>query len=106
MATEIAEFRQMLEAGRRYLAGTCSIQELNGCVSELATAAKFWGGHPALAQVAGDWSAMVDRLWNEWGHCPNPISELEFLTWLDGQLSSLGQMPKNSFKPNPLRGLA
>jgi len=106
MTTEIREFRQMLEAGRRYLAGTCSIQELNGHVSEIATAAKFWGGHPALAQIAGDWSAMVDRRWNEWGHCPNPLSEQEFLAWLEGQLSSLGQMPNNSFKPKPLRGSA
>lgn len=89
MTTEIGEFRQMLEAGRRYLAGTCSIQELNGRASELAVAAKFWRGHPALAQIAGDWAAMVDRHWNEWSHCPNLISEQEFLAWLDGELSSL-----------------
>jgi len=106
MTTEIAEFRQMIEAGRRYLAGTCSIQELNGRVDEFATATKFWRGHPALAQVAGDWSTMVDRRWNEWGHCPSPLSEQEFVAWLEGQLSSLGQMPNNSFKPNPLRGSA
>ena len=106
MTTEIAEFRQMIEAGRRYLAGTCSIQELNGRVGEFATATKFWRGHPALAQVAGDWSTMVDRRWNEWGHCPSSLSEQEFVAWLEGQLSSLGQMPNNSFKPNPLRGSA
>lgn len=90
MTTEIGEFRKMLEAGRRYLGGACSIQELNGRVSELATAAKFWGGHPALVEVAGIWSAMVDRRWNEWGHCPHPLSEQEFMAWLEEQLSSLG----------------
>ena len=96
----------MLEAGQRYLAGTCFIQELNGRVSELATAAKFWGGHPALAQVADDWSVMVDRRWNELGHSPDPLPEQEFRAWLEGQLSLLGQMPNNSFKPKPLRGSA
>ena len=101
MTTEISEFRQMLEAGRRYLAGACSIQELNGRVSELATAAKFWSNHPALAEVASDWSAMVDRRWNEWGHNPNPLSEQEFVAWLEGQLSSLGQMPNNSIRSFP-----
>ena len=106
MTTEIREFRLMLEAGQRYLADACSIQELNGRVSELATAAKFWGGHPALAQVAADWSAMIDRRWNEWGHSLNPLSEQEFRAWLEGQLSLLGQMPNNSFKPKPLRGSA
>ena len=104
MATDIREFRQMLEAGRRYLAGTCSIQELNGRVNELSTAARFWRGHPALTEIAGDGSAMVDRRWNEWGHNSNPLSEEEFAAWLEDQLSSLGQMPNNSLKPMPPRG--
>ncbi|GAB3096017.1 hypothetical protein [Lysobacter terrae] len=106
MTTEIREFRFMLEAGQRYLSGACSIQELNGRVSELATAAKFWGGHPAFSQIAADWSAMVDRGWNEWGQSPNPLSEQEFRAWLGEQLSLLWQMPNNSFKPKPLRGSA
>lgn len=79
MTTEIGEFRQMLETGRRYLAGECSIQELNGRISDLAIAVKLWGGHPALTEVAGDWSTMVDRRWNEWGHNPNPLSEQKFV---------------------------
>lgn len=76
----------MLEAGRRYLEGTCSIQELYGSTVYLATAVKFWGGHPAIGQVARDWSRMVDRYWNEGNHYPDPISEEEFLTWLERQL--------------------
>ena len=79
----------MLETGRRYLAGECSIQELNGRISDLAIAVKLWGGHPALTEGAGDWSTMVDRRWNEWGHNPNPLSEQEFVAWLEGQLTSL-----------------
>jgi len=106
MTTEIREFRLMLDAGKRYLEGACSIQELNGRVSELAIAAKFWGGHSVLTQVATDWSAIVDRRWNEWGHSPNSVAEQEFQVWLEGQLGLLGQMPNNSFKPNPLRGSA
>ena len=106
MTTEIREFRKMLEAGRRYLVGAYSIQELNGHVSELATAAKFWGGHPALTEIARDWYSMVDRRWNEWGHNPSPLSEQEFVAWLEEQIGSLGPMPNNSFKPTPLRGAA
>lgn len=55
----------MLEAGRRYLESKCSGQELYGSTVDLATAIKFWGGHPAIGQVARDWSRMVDRYWNE-----------------------------------------
>tara|TARA_R110002020_G_scaffold21373_80_gene72634 strand:+ start:12822 stop:13103 length:282 start_codon:yes stop_codon:yes gene_type:complete len=89
MATEIREFRQMIEAAQRYLAGGCSIQELNGRVAEAATASKFWGGHPALVQVASDWSTAVDRRWNEWGHVQNPLSENQFRSWLVQQLALL-----------------
>jgi hypothetical protein len=90
MTTEIVEFRKMLEAGQRYLIGTCTIQEFNGHVSQCANAAKFWGEHTALYQVAIDWAAMVDRRWNEWKHSPKPVSEQEFVAWLQEQLTLLG----------------
>ncbi|WP_234006618.1 hypothetical protein, partial [Xanthomonas sacchari] len=89
MSVEIAEFRQMLEAGQRYLGGTCSIQELNGSVNQCRDAARFWGGHPALAQVVDDWSQVVDRRWNECGHSPDPLTEQQFKSWLGQQLTLL-----------------
>ncbi|WNH53868.1 hypothetical protein [Stenotrophomonas oahuensis] len=86
MVTEIREFREMLESGQRYLHGACSIQELYGSAAELATAAKFVGGHSAIAQIARDWTTMIDRFWNEWGHHSNPVNEQEFRAWLTAQL--------------------
>lgn len=94
MTTEIREFRRMLEAGRRYLSGACTIQELNGFVSELTTAVKFFGGHAALAQIASDWSTMVDRHWNEWGHCPNPLTLEQFHVWLEERLTQYPAVEK------------
>ncbi|WP_162199150.1 hypothetical protein [Xanthomonas pisi] len=98
MTIEIVEFRRMLEAGQRYLSGTCSIQELNGHVSCCADAIKFWRGHGAIAQVLVDWGAMIDRRWNERGHSPNPLSEQDFRAWLGQQLMLLVQMPDTSIK--------
>ncbi|MCC4591357.1 hypothetical protein [Xanthomonas sacchari] len=89
MYIEITEFRKMLEAGQRYLGGTCCIQELNSRVSQCRDAARFWGGHPALAQVVDDWSQVVDRRWNEWGHSPDPLTEQQFESWLGQQLTLL-----------------
>jgi len=88
MTAELVELRQLLSAARRYLDGDCAIQELNGRVAQLADAAKFWGQHPSLAQLAAEWSAMIDRRWNEWGHSHSPISESEFSSWLQSQLSA------------------
>lgn len=87
---EIREFRQMLEDGGRYLEGACSIQELYGSSVDVATAVRFWGGHPAIGQVALDWSRMIDRYWNECSHHSDPLSKQEFLEWLDWQLGVLG----------------
>lgn len=88
MTAEIVELRQMLSAARRDLEGDCTIQELNGRVAQLADAAKFWGQHPSLAQLATEWAAMIDRRWNEWGHSRSPVSEDEFSSWLQSQLSA------------------
>ncbi|MBE5314778.1 MAG: hypothetical protein H4O13_05170 [Xanthomonadales bacterium] len=89
MTTEIREFRRMIDAAKRYLAQECSIQELYGRVGDVATASKFLGGHPALVQIADDWSAVIDRRWNECGHVPDPLSEAKFRSWLAQQISLL-----------------
>lgn len=98
MVTEIKEFREMPDSGQRYLQGTCSIQELYGSAAELATAAKFVGGHSAIAQIAGDWTTMVDRFWNECGHHSNPVNEQEFRDWLTAQLKP---QPQSGGEPTP-----
>jgi hypothetical protein len=98
VTVEIVEYRRMLDAGRRYLAGSCSIAELNGCVACCIDAAKFWNGHRALGEVAMEWRNMVDRRWNEWGHHRDPLTEHDFLSWLAAQLSLHEDAPNCSLK--------
>ena len=87
MTSQLKEFRQMLDAGRRYLEGSCTIQELNGHVSECATLAHFLRAHPGFETIAKEWSEMVDRRWNEWGHAERPLSEQKFREWLQEQVN-------------------
>lgn len=99
MTVTITELRQLLEAAQRYLAGACSIQELNGRVGALADGVKLWNGHSALSQVADEWSVMVDRRWNEWGHVANPVSEEQFRSWLVEQIPLLAQVRRDAIEP-------
>lgn len=91
MTVPISELRELLEAAQRYLDGACSIQELNGRVGALADAARLWNGHSVLFEIADDWSGMVDRRWNEWGHVIDPVSEAQFRAWLIEQNILLAQ---------------
>lgn len=51
MAVEIIEFRQLLEAGRRYLAGA-TLAELNGRARMTLEAGYFWGASATLSPKA------------------------------------------------------
>ncbi|WP_386071333.1 hypothetical protein ACFJIW_12060 [Tahibacter sp. UC22_41] len=90
----ILEFRELLDAAQRYLAGACSIQELSGRVGALVDASKLWSGHPVFLQMATEWSGMVDRRWNECGHVAAPLSEEQFRAWLLGQMTFLCAQPQ------------
>jgi hypothetical protein len=82
MPAEIHEFRNMVVAGRRYLDGEASIQELNSYVKRCSDAATLFGEHPAITALAEEWWTMVGRRWNEWHSEPEPLSEAEFREWL------------------------
>jgi hypothetical protein len=86
VAVQITEFRRLLDGGRRYLDGACSIQELNGLAAQCLDASKLWKGHPALVRTTEDWVAMIDRRWNEWGHSSSQIDENAFRNWVRDQL--------------------
>ena len=105
MSIELREFRQMLRAGQLYLEGTCCLSELNGYVSECAATAKFWQGHPALTQVAIDWAVNVERRWNEWGMCINPLTEEDFRQWLEEQLTLLRHKPGELLPAVPIQDI-
>jgi len=84
---QITELRALLVAAQRYLAGTCSIHELNGRAGALADAAKLFDGHSVFHQIANEWSKMIDRRWNECGHVACPLSEEQFRIWLIEQIA-------------------
>jgi hypothetical protein len=86
MASKIPEVKEMLVAGSRYLAGSCSIQELNGYASQLATVVRFSEAHPKIKETADEWTAMIYRRWNEWNDVKESLSEEEFRKWLKDQL--------------------
>ena len=86
MSVTIVEFTNLISAARRYLAGTCSIQELYGRAAELATVSRFFGAHPAIGEIAQEWLNTIDRAWNECNHVAVPLSEAEFRSWLERQL--------------------
>jgi hypothetical protein len=88
----------MLDAGHRYLAGECSLAELNGCVAYCLDASRFWSEHKAIGEVATEWSQMVDRRWNECGHHSDPLGEDAFVSWLAAQLTLHENAPNNSLK--------
>lgn len=80
------EFKNLFEAGRRYLRGESSVQELNGISSELVRWAKVTRAHEGIVLLAEQWRAMANRRWNEFGEQKSPISEAEFCEWLNAQL--------------------
>jgi hypothetical protein len=82
----LSEVRELLQAGRRYLAGDCSIQELNGCAVNLKLNARMFGLHPAVERLADDWIESSNRRWNEWGEQQRPLTEAEFVRWLTAAL--------------------
>ncbi len=75
-----------MQAGRRYLAGDCSIQELNGCAVNLKSNARMFGLHPAVERLADDWTESINRRWNELCEQQRPLTEAEFVWWLTGAL--------------------
>ncbi len=82
----IPELKALIKAGRSYLEGKASIQELNGYASALRAAAKLLHAQPEVVELAEQWWGMVNRRWNEWGMEENPVSEDEFREWLENQM--------------------
>ncbi len=83
---QVDEVKRLIEAGRRYLTGRCSLSELNGMATECLRAAWYLRAHPAIRELARDWLDMIDRRWNEWHHRQDAVSEEEFSGWLAQQL--------------------
>jgi hypothetical protein len=86
----VPELRKLFEEASRYLDGRSSIVALNGMVAELKTLAEMERSPEPVHRLLDDWWVMVNRRWNEWGSCRNPVTEEEFVAWLREQLVFAG----------------
>ena len=67
----------MAEAAKRYVAGEIHFSYLVGPTADCRYWAKVYGLHPAIQQLASDWSLWVDQVWNEWGQHKESLPESE-----------------------------
>lgn len=74
MTVEIAEFRTSLKFGRRYLAGTATLVELNDRIRATLEAGHVWGIAAPLTEVARDWEHMINCMWHEMGEQHAPLT--------------------------------
>lgn len=63
----VPEVRAMVGVARRFIAGEVHFAHLLGPAETCAFWAKVHGSHPAIRELAAEWSLLVDRVWNEWG---------------------------------------
>ncbi len=82
----VPELRKLFEEASRYVEGDSSIIALNGMVADCKTLAKMEKSPEPVQRLLDEWWLMVNRRWNEWGLCPDPLSEEEFVAWLREQL--------------------
>ena len=82
----VPELRALFEEASRYVDGHSSIIALNGTVAQLKTLANIEKSPEPVQRLLNDWWVMVNRRWNEWGTCPNPLTEEEFVAWIREQL--------------------
>ena len=77
MVLPLPEVREMVEAGKRYIAGQVHFSHLVGPTERCEWWARVYGVHPAIWQLARDWQLWVDQVWNEGGQHPVRLSESE-----------------------------
>ena len=82
------EFNEMITKARQYHAKEIHFSELYGAVQDCQLATKVFSARPELSEIAAEWAAMLERLWNEWPGVikVEEISEEEFRAWVAEQL--------------------
>lgn len=73
----LPEVREMVAAAVRYINGDIHFSYLVGPTTDCRYWAKVYGLHPAIQQLASDWSLWVDQVWNEWGQHKESLPESE-----------------------------
>jgi hypothetical protein len=83
----IPEMRVIFETAARYIDGEATVQDLHAVIGQCRALAHMHKSPEPVRQLLADWDAMVQRRWNEWGLCRDPLSEEEFVAWLREQLT-------------------
>lgn len=73
----LPEVREMVATALRYINGEIHYSYLVGPTSDCRFWAKVYRLHPAIQQLASDWSLWVDQVWNEWKQHPVSLPESE-----------------------------
>ncbi|MGJ7498235.1 hypothetical protein ACSFA8_24660 [Variovorax sp. RT4R15] len=81
----LPELKDLFLVAREYIQGKETIAGLNGTVGRLRALAEERGVPISTQEVLADWTDMISRRWNEWGLVRDPLTENEFVSWLQGQ---------------------
>lgn len=92
------ELRMLFESAHRYLARESSVHELNGRVCQCIDFAGREQAEPAIVELLMQWRDMINKRWNEWGLEPEPLTEEQFVAWLEDQLIIDGKSANLSFQ--------
>jgi hypothetical protein len=67
----------MVAAARRYVNGEIHFSHLAGCTYECWFWSRRFNLHPAIQELARQWTMWVDQRWNEWGRHPVTLTDDE-----------------------------
>lgn len=82
----LPELKTLIEVARSYAAGEVHFSYVCNAVSCLVDATKYVPVEPKIKAMVKEWEFMSIRVWPELLRIPDPISEQEFLTWVQAQL--------------------
>lgn len=84
--SRLPELRALIEIARRYSAGDVHYSYVCNAVDALREALRYSPCDPRIKSLAQEWESMAIRLWPEMLQISNPVSEPEFMTWVQTQL--------------------
>ena len=82
----LPELKILIEVARSYVAGEVHFSYVCNAVSALVDAIKYVPTETSIKAIAKEWESMSIRVWPEMLQIPDPISEQEFLKWVQAQL--------------------
>lgn len=83
----LPELRELIRRARSYVAGEIHFSYVCCAASDFREAAKFYTANSVIQRMAEEWATMATRVWPEWAQIDDPISEAQFKSWIEEQLS-------------------